>query len=134
MSMNKYVSLLSIAAVLAGASSVSAADCNQTIPTTGSTLTLPCGPSAGPRSVGTIKYNGAGLPNGSFVFYTIDLKSGISTNAYPTKTDGISQVEKKGGGFCPDAFDNIPGSLAPVSKDCELLTAFRAKKYRITVG
>ena len=134
MSMNKYVSLLSIAAALAAVPAAHAADCNITIPTTGSQVTLKCGTAPAANSVGHIKYNGAGLPNGSFVFYDIDLKVGISTNGYPTKTDGISRVEKKGGGFCAEAFDNIPGSAVPVTKDCELNSNFSAKKYRITVG
>lgn len=131
---NKYVPLLSLATLLVAASSVEASECAPPIPTDGSTLPVPCGPSSGAHSVGKIKYNGPGLPNGSFVFYEIDLKSGISTNAYPVASTGTADLPKKGGGICPEAFDNTPGSPSPVKKDCELATPFSAKRYRVTVG
>lgn len=133
MIMNKYLSLLSLATVLAAASSVDAAECAPTIPTDGSTLNVTCGPAGGARSVGKIKYNGAGLQNGRFVFYEIDLRSGISTNAYPVASTGTAQLPKRGGGFCPEAQDITPAAGTPVKKECELASTFSAKRYRITV-
>lgn len=135
MTMNKYISVVLATAALATASSAFAVDpcVSGLIPSGPPGITVPCGTLPGPKATGKITYNGAGLPAGSFISYSITLNSGISSAGLPVANNGTSSVAKQGGGTCP-AVNAPPVPGVPSSNSCTLATNFSAKRYRVTVG